>query len=272
MEHEEASRQLFAFLDGELTPAQQLVLVKHLAACPFCRRRLEYEASVKALVAEKAGRQVAPPGLRQQIITKIEELEARPSLWQRLNAPVSVRPLFGLGLAALLMIVALIPAFLLYSGTGGGRAAPVFEQLASKHAVFGTERNALEVAGGAAEIAAWYTGKGDLAFTVPQPAGLELLGARLSDLHHARALQLIYESKRQYVSLFLFKSLDEDFPASRRQTYDGEDFYTGSWEGYNIVLWRLGEMGYALVAHLERDQLLEMAHEIRMEMMGQEYR
>lgn len=68
---EEAVAKLLEFLDGELDPAAEREMERHLETCRGCFSRAELERRLKRLVAE-TGRVRAPDSLRRRVRGIIE--------------------------------------------------------------------------------------------------------------------------------------------------------------------------------------------------------
>ena len=66
-ECEDTLREMEAFLDGELTPDASTSLRAHLDGCQDCLQAFDFQAELKAVVAEKCRRDEMPPGLLSRI-------------------------------------------------------------------------------------------------------------------------------------------------------------------------------------------------------------
>jgi mycothiol system anti-sigma-R factor len=63
----ETLREMEAFLDGELTDDAVTTLRGHLEGCPDCLEAFDFQAELKAVIAEKCHRDRMPPGLLGRI-------------------------------------------------------------------------------------------------------------------------------------------------------------------------------------------------------------
>ncbi len=123
MTHARLSRQLSAYLDGELTPADTDGVRAHLAQCAACRRELEHLQSVKALLQRLPERPV-PQDLWASIRRQVDR-PARPfaaPLGDRLRGTFR-RPAVAWAVAVL--VVALITGALVWGRLEQLRAAGV---------------------------------------------------------------------------------------------------------------------------------------------------
>jgi mycothiol system anti-sigma-R factor len=60
-------REMEAFLDGELTDDVVTSLRAHLGGCQDCLQAFDFQAELKAVIAEKCRRDEMPPGLLSRI-------------------------------------------------------------------------------------------------------------------------------------------------------------------------------------------------------------
>jgi mycothiol system anti-sigma-R factor len=63
----ETLREMEAFLDGELTDDAVATLRDHLDDCPDCLQAFDFQAELKAVIAEKCRRDRMPAGLLARI-------------------------------------------------------------------------------------------------------------------------------------------------------------------------------------------------------------
>ncbi len=66
----ETLHELYHFLDGEMTDERRAVIQQHLEDCPPCYEAFDFEAEIKAFVADKCREQV-PDDLRARIAAAI---------------------------------------------------------------------------------------------------------------------------------------------------------------------------------------------------------
>jgi len=71
----DALRELYEFLDGELTDERKALIKDHLAGCNPCLEAFDFEAEVRILVSTKC-REEAPDALRQRVIDALRNCEA----------------------------------------------------------------------------------------------------------------------------------------------------------------------------------------------------
>jgi anti-sigma factor RsiW len=116
-------------------------------------------------------------------------------------------------------------------------------------------QHALEVeAGGIHQVKPWFAGKLDFApvVTFGDDAEFPLQGGAIEYFLDRRAAVFVYKRRLHTVSLLVFRAEGLPWPAGGRRSTEAE-------RGFNVVLWRWGELGYALVSDLDAPELAELA-------------
>jgi len=108
--------------------------------------------------------------------------------------------------------------------------------------------------GGSHQVKPWFEGKLDFAPEVPVPTGdaLRLKGGSVGYVFDRKAAILEYDVHGHAATLLVF-------PAGGLR-WSGP---SGSQAGFNVVLWRSGELGYALVSDVPAPELAQAAAALR---------
>jgi mycothiol system anti-sigma-R factor len=69
----ESVRELFTFLDGELTEARRVSIRAHLEGCPDCYGAYDFEAELRIVVSSSCKEEV-PDHLRSRVAAALEQL------------------------------------------------------------------------------------------------------------------------------------------------------------------------------------------------------
>jgi anti-sigma factor RsiW len=246
---QELDRLLYPYLDGEFQPEERLDVEIHLKTCAACARRVEEEREIQQTLRRAARHSVqssrAPASLRDgiQLGLRREQRRAHQLQWLRMSA-------------AALVVVAV----------GGGWIAirpeqhqRFVEDAARRH----NKKLPFEIANVAPEhMEAWFFDKLDHPVAVPELPNTQLRGARISNVKDRPAAYISYEmpaekeGQARRIGLFVFddkaRELDaQPFPAVQM----------GSSEGYNVALWRDGEVVYELVSDLSEADIRKMLQE-----------
>jgi mycothiol system anti-sigma-R factor len=66
--------QVYLYLDGEIDDEGRSKVRQHLDECAPCLRKFGLEQDVKALVARCCGGDVAPDGLRERLVVRLQQV------------------------------------------------------------------------------------------------------------------------------------------------------------------------------------------------------
>ena len=65
---------VFEFLDHETSDARRGIIAEHLEDCSSCLREFGIEQEFKALVRRRCGGDTPPPGLRDRVLVRIQQV------------------------------------------------------------------------------------------------------------------------------------------------------------------------------------------------------
>ncbi len=244
--------QAHAYLDGELPEEQRRAFEVQLGANPDLAAALSAERQFRTDLQARAHRVTAPASLRRHVQAALAAAAVpAPSPWRRLPAwwstPWPVRPVVGL--LYTLAWLAILSGVVWWSGRPG--PATTFVKLADRHALYFEDTPALDVTGPPEAISAWFQNRLPFPVNPPTPAGLNLVGARLGELNERRAVHILYErTDGQRLSLTLFSPDEDDFPPQYEIRLAGQSFFMGDNGQHGVILWRSGQVGYALVGDI----------------------
>lgn len=251
---EELRACLDVYLDRELDLARSLDAQGHLAGCVDCQWACAREREFRALLRTRLPEVAAPPELHARIRASLTAAE-RP--WARARVP---RPLRWVSLpVAALALLALTFGLRAWMAPG---LPPVVNELVSQHQVYSRMALPAEIASAdQAAVAGWLNQRVRFEVPVPDfsPAGIRLIGARLSSLADREVAYLLYEKQGTRVSLFAFPRRGIPLPAAGWIEVGDSRFHASTVKGLEVVLWTQGSLAYGLVSPLDREALLECA-------------
>lgn len=243
---------------GGLDEATRARVYEHLAACPSCSRLADEERALDRLLEERLPQHPAPLALKRRLRARLQPLtqtaappRRRAALWRWLG-PAS------LALAAcVVLIVSLRRPPARPPGTLVGEA------VADHLRVVYRERRTDVESGEPHRVKPWFTGRLD--FALPSVFGgdadFTLVGGSVGYFLDRKAAVLTYQRRLHTVSLFVFRADGLSFPPGDR-ALDGRRVAVRKERGFNVLLWRDGDLGYALVSDLNQDELFRLAADV----------
>jgi len=72
----------------------------------------------------------------------------------------------------------------------------------------------------------------------------------------------VYNRRLHAVSLFVFRADGLSWPANDLTPVGGAQAYTTRSRGFHVLLWRRGELGYALVSDVDAAELTQLAAQV----------
>jgi mycothiol system anti-sigma-R factor len=243
---QELDRFLYPYLDGEFQPEERMDVEAHLETCAECAGRVAAEQQIRQTLRRAARHSVqsarAPSSLRAGIQAGLqrEQRRAQVGLWLRASA------------VALVMV------------TAGGTWVALHESERQRfvedavkrhtrglpHEVASTTREAME---------AWFNSKLDHRVSVPDLDNATVSGGRILHVNDHEAAYISYEAAPaegappRKMGLFVFNDTGRNVKAQALPAVEVD-----SSQGYNVALWRDGEIVYELVTDLDEADIRKM--------------
>jgi anti-sigma factor RsiW len=112
------------------------------------------------------------------------------------------------------------------------------------------------------EVKPWFEGRLDFAPVVPADRGeLRLLGGAVGYVLDRKAAVMSYALRRHRVTLLAFSGAGLAWPAPNRSA-GGVPAYAASRNGFGVVMWRVGDLAYALVSDVSAPELERLATQL----------
>ena len=262
---------------GRLSAETQTALDAHVAGCPACA----HEAAADALLSEAlegrmpqhaaplalkrrlaaswagTGLPAAPPATARAADARREDSTraAGParaswgSRWRRAVVPA---------LAAAVLMLALVPLY--YRQAGDGGAAMVTEAV-NDHLRLLTAQHPLDIeSGGIHQVKPWFEGRLDFAPVVrfEGNADFPLRGGAVGYYLDRKAAVFVFNRRLHVVTLLVFPAQGLPWPRRGLERVGRMEAQLTTSRGFTTILWREGDLGYALVSDVDRAELLTL--------------
>ncbi len=239
MDCQEVREFIQIYIDGEFDEGDRRDLEEHLAGCPECRARADYERRFKQAIKARIPRPSATEELRQRLVQAMAD---QPE-------PRGLRRHLMWGSIPAAAVLALVITFT-WTVTSG--FSPLVDEAVARH----SSEPPVEVnSEDSAEVENWFHSKVDFNVALPRFSQhqLSLVGGRLSNLAERRAAYIRYRQGGHRFSLLVISDSGsgDDLGSQECQRIKQMDkqmeFCLAEIRGYTVISWRSRGLLYQMV-------------------------
>ena len=265
---EEARALLLDARRGRLSAGTQAALDAHLAGCAACAHDNTADALLGEALEGRLPQHAAPLALKRRLAASWSAGDALPSPppVARPTAPSSARAAWGArwrravvpALAAAVLVLALVPLYYRQAGDGG---AGMVTEAVNDHLRLLTAQHPLDIeSGGIHQVKPWFEGRLDFAPVVrfEGNADFPLRGGAIGYYLDRKAALFVFNRRLHVVTLLVFPAQGLPWPRRGLERIGPVEAQVTASRGFNTILWREGDLGYALVSDVDRTDLLAL--------------
>jgi len=253
--------QLLDFQQGRLAPDLVTGVRRHLDGCGDCAHADLVERELTQVLERRTPQYSAPVALKRKLAANWPASapaapRSRGRSWLRLSLPAALAG------AALLLVVPSVRELVTPKSEG---AQIMVGEAVNDHVRMLQSQRPLEVeSSGLHQVIPWFSGKLDFAPGIRFAGDEEfpLRGGAVGYFVDRKAAALVYGRRLHSISLFVFKADGLPWPTARLEPAGRAEVYRTSARGFNVLLWRDGELGYALVSDVNAADLLLLASKL----------
>ncbi len=255
MDCRELRQHLLDYQRGRLNPELEEKVRAHIEECTSCSRAGATERALTDLLERKLPQYPAPISLKLRLAAQWPSTSVtRPSWWERWG-----RSLVPAG-AFVLILLLLLPWY--YERTAARQASEnMVTEAVNNHLRILQSQHPLEIeSGNFHQVKPWFAGRLDFAPVVLFLGDEEfpLRGGAIGYYLDRKAAVFEYGSRLHTISLFVFRAEGLPWSAHVLETVGNVRAYSGARRGYNVILWRGGELGYAMVSDVDSSALRKL--------------
>jgi anti-sigma factor RsiW len=259
MQCQDVRPQLLEYQRGRLRADVEARVRSHLETCAACAQGEAAEQVLTELLEQRLPQHAAPLALKRQLAAAWPDalVSAKPSWWQRWGRPVVP------ALAVAVVLLAVMPLY--YQRGAGPPAARLVTEAVNDHLRVLSSQHPLDIeSGDFHQVKPWFEGRLDFAPAVSFLGSEEfpLKGGAVGYVLDRKAAVFVYHRRLHAVSLFVFRADGLPWPATNLKPVGGAQVYTTRSRGFHVLLWRRGELGYALVSDVDAAELTELAAKV----------
>jgi len=251
--------QLLDYQQGRLAPDLVTGMRRHLDGCADCAHADLVERELTQALERRTPQYSASVALKRRLAASwpsdAAPLPTRKS-WRRALLPA------GLVAAALLLAAPFAREIVAPQSQG---AAIMVAEAVNDHVRLLQSQRPLEVeSGGIHQVIPWFSGRLDFAPVIRFPGDAEfpLRGGAVGYFVDRKAAALVFGRRLHSISLFVFKADGLPWPTRGLERAGRAEVYRASARGFSVLLWREGELGYALVSDVDARELTLLASKL----------
>lgn len=253
MDCNDARAHLVDLRRDTLDPALRSGVEAHLADCAKCRHEDAADQALTSALARQLRRSSAPASLRRALEQRWEKPARRSTRWPALRTMAAVA--LGAGLTVL-------PALAWRARTAD---PSMMAEAVNDHLRVLYSQRPLEVeSGGIHQVKPWFEGKLDFAPTLDFAGDDEfpLQGGLVGYFVDRKAATFVFKKRLHVITLFVFPGAGLPWPTWSTQAIGSARGSSETVRGFHVLLWRRGDLGYALVSDANETDLLSLGAKV----------
>jgi anti-sigma factor RsiW len=261
MHCEDARPLLLDAQRGRLAAVAEAALGAHLAGCPTCATEDQAERLLTEALEHDLPQYPAPRPLKRRLAAAWPSpVTTAPARWHdRLRS-------FAPALAAAALVLVTVPFLASIADVWRARSATVLvAEAVNDHVRVLVSQQPLEVAsGGMHQVKPWFEGRLDFAPVIAfgGDADFPLQGGAVGWFVDRKAATFVFKRRLQLISLFVFACDGLPWPARGGGRMGSAEIYPSTLRGFTVLLWRVGDLGYALVSDIDAAELRSFAERL----------
>jgi anti-sigma factor RsiW len=225
----------------------------HVRTCARCTHEVAAEQLLSEALEARLPQHAAPVALKRRLAAAWPDpaAPARPS--------IRGRRWFVPALAVAAMLLLALP---LYYPRASDRSTVMVAEAVNDHLRVLTSQHPLDIeSGGMHQVKPWFEGRLDFAPVVRFLGDQDypLQGGAIGYYLDRKAAVFVFHRRLHAISLLVFPAEGLPWPRGDLRRLGRADAYVSASRGFNLVLWREGELGYALVSDVEAPELIGLA-------------
>jgi anti-sigma factor RsiW len=242
---------------GRLERGQHEDIRAHIQGCAACARAEAAELALTEALEQRLPQHPATLALKRRLAAEWPVAAPRRQPWWSRWRPALLPALAVAG-----VVIVALPVLYYQRASSRPAAAAMVAEAVNDHLRVLQRPGPLDVEGGGVhQVKPWFAGRLDFAPVVAfgGDGDYPLRGGAIGYFLDRRAAVFVYTRRLHTVSLLVFRADGLPWPARELTPLGTVRAYTTVARGFNVVMWRAGELGYALVSDLDARELRELA-------------
>ena len=251
--------KISSWIDGQLEPQESQLVSQHIEGCSVCQNKMALEKLTKKLVKEKLPLATAPAGLKTKILEQLGK-ESKPSpWWSNIFRPVPLASAFA-SLAVLFAVYTIWfsqPPVTNVATWWVCKAASYCHERdeQGKYTMDYLETNPQTMV---QKVNVVHRRNFLMALPNYNPQKFSLTGCRFCELAKSPSIYVSLKREGHLVSLEIADATDIKMPRAKTNQVNGVDYFHGTYERDNVLIWRNGNLIYTVTSDLPEKDLAEI--------------
>ena len=258
---EDARAQLLDYQRGRLALSAESEVRAHLDGCADCTRDDALEHELTKALEQRLPLHPASIALKRRLAAQWPTPSTQRSWWRRWR-PVLMP---ALAFAALLMLVTPVLYYERTASRMAGERAGLVAEAVNDHLRVLASQHPLDIeSSDVHQVKPWFEGRLDFAPRVAFEGDAEfpLKGGALGYFRDRKAAVFVYARRLHPITLLVFRADGLPWPTRAQPAAGPPEVYRTVDRGFNVIMWRTDELGYALVSDVDPRDLSALAARI----------
>ena len=258
----EARDRLLDYQRGRLAHAAESEVRAHFADCAECTRADAVEHELTRALEQRLPQHPASLALKRRLAAQWPApTAATPSWWSRWRPALTP----ALAVAALLLLAAPVLYYERAASRATGERAGLVAEAVNDHLRVLASQHPMDIeSSDVHQVKPWFEGRLDFAPRVAFGGDAEfpLKGGAVGYFLDRKAAVFMYTRRLHPITLLVFRADGLTWPTRAPAPGGPIEVYRTADRGFNVVMWRTPELGYALVSDVDARDLNALAARI----------
>jgi anti-sigma factor RsiW len=253
---DEIRTHLHDYQQGRLGPLTQDAVRTHLDGCADCTRADAVEQELTRLLEHRLPQHPASLALKRRIAAQWAPA-ARPSWWRGWRSWLVP----ALAAATVIVVAAPVVHYEQIAARQAREQSAMVAEAVNDHLRLLASQHPLDIeSGGLHQVKPWFAGRLDFApvVTFEGDGDFPLKGGSVGYFRDRKAAVFVYARRLHTITLLVFRADGLPWPSRGFTRIGGLETTFTSERGYSVILWRRGELGYALISDVDPAELKQL--------------
>jgi anti-sigma factor RsiW len=249
--------ELLDYQRGRLDAGRRQAIRTHLEGCAACTQEEAVDQTLTEMLEQRLPQHSAPLALKRRLAASwLPAPVPRRSWWSRWGRTLTP----ALAVAAVLLVA--LPLYYQHAPLSSGDGRSMVGEAVNDHLRILSSQHPLDVeSGGIHQVKPWFEGRLDFAPVLAFAGDEEfpLRGGAVGYFLDRKAAVFVFQRRLHVISLLVFRAEGLSWPERDLEPLGNVRVSRSVARGFSVMLWRAGELGYALISDVDASELRQLA-------------